>query len=305
MFRALIFTTLLSCVLHSCVGKPLKDDEYVEFINGTLNVILSAPHGGYNIPEGLPRRTHGCWTDEGCVWRHGCGEVDPVRCRGVNGRDGNTQEMTRELRQALCDLFDGRCPPVVINKVSRSRFDANRDKDPATFGVPEMVEAWETWHKYIDDAKAAVGGPALYFDIHGHGHSVQQVELGYLISGADLDNNNLNSTTSSIRSLDTRYPNIEFNTLLRGEYSFGDFIVEEGFPVVPAPGTGGPEGLPYFYGLNAYNTQRHGSRAEGVVDAIQIESCRDHRSDTIRPAYVRAIARAIYNFRTLYYGDNQ
>ena len=54
------------------------------------------------------------------------------------------------MRQALCDLFDGRCPPVVINKVSRSRFDANRDKDPATFGVPEMVEAWETWHKYID-----------------------------------------------------------------------------------------------------------------------------------------------------------
>ncbi len=61
------------------------------------------------------------------------------------------------------------------------------------------VEAWEEWHRYIRQAKDAIGGPALLHDIHCHAHAERHVELGYLISGQQLDNNDLDPARSSVR----------------------------------------------------------------------------------------------------------
>ena len=55
---------------------------YVSHLRGTgLNVILSSPHGGKLKPDEFPVRDAGCWneTDESCIWRHECEELDTTR----------------------------------------------------------------------------------------------------------------------------------------------------------------------------------------------------------------------------------
>ena len=41
---------------------------------GTLNVILSSPHGGYYQPEYIRDRDAGCYIEGECVWSHDCEE---------------------------------------------------------------------------------------------------------------------------------------------------------------------------------------------------------------------------------------
>ena len=55
---------------------PVQSESgYIECIPGTLNVILAAPHGGYEEPDSIPDREAGCYDDgmEECTWTHGCG----------------------------------------------------------------------------------------------------------------------------------------------------------------------------------------------------------------------------------------
>ena len=49
-----------------------------EYYEGTLNVILAAPHGGSEEPSSIPDRDAGCWDSETeeCIWTHDCGEKD-------------------------------------------------------------------------------------------------------------------------------------------------------------------------------------------------------------------------------------
>ena len=53
---------------------------------GTLNVILSAPHGGNLAPADIPNRDYGCYINRKCVWSHDCGAKDTKRwvkpCKG-------------------------------------------------------------------------------------------------------------------------------------------------------------------------------------------------------------------------------
>ena len=49
-----------------------------EYYEGTLNLILAAPHGGSEEPSSVPDRDAGCWDSETveCVLTHDCGEKD-------------------------------------------------------------------------------------------------------------------------------------------------------------------------------------------------------------------------------------
>ena len=53
---------------------------YVECVPGDLNVIVSAPHGGYEEPDTIRDRTAGCFVDGECVWDHDCGTPDEDEC---------------------------------------------------------------------------------------------------------------------------------------------------------------------------------------------------------------------------------
>ena len=202
-----------------------------------------------------------------------------------------------ELRQALFDLT-GSYPAAILNELHRRKFDANRDKPEASFGVPDVEAAFDLYHQYIEEAKADYGGMGLFFDVHGHGHTLQMAELGYLISGSDLDAGNLNVDSSSIKNL-AGYVSISFEELLRGPTSFGGYLQAEGYDSVPGTDYPGPDGNPYFSG--GFNTRQHGSRDGGVTDAIQIESARSHREMPERENYVQALALSMKQYLDAHY----
>jgi len=148
-------------------------------------------------------------------------------------------------------------------------------------------------------------------DIHGHAHTIQRIELGYLLSGSELrlSDASLNTTTyveeSSIRTLEG--DNIQTLThaeLLRGEESFGTLLDDKGFPSVPSFTDPFPDvGEDYFSG--GYNTVRHGSRDNnGEIDAIQFELNQDVRFNAAtREILIDSLSTAANEYIDLHFND--
>ena len=73
----------------------------------------------------------------------------------------------------------------------------------------------------------------------------QRAEIGYLLNGTRLDENNFSPNITSIRRL-AHAVDIPFEDLLRGENSFGGMLEQEGYEAVPSPTNPGPDGNPFF-----------------------------------------------------------
>jgi len=255
------------------VGPPVADllpgttvfgtNEYVEYLPGDLPLIFSAPHGGALEPAGIPERVEGA----------GCGpEVTTVR-------DLNTQELARTIRDAFF-ARTGRYPHVIINRLHRNRLDANRAIGEAACGNAEAELAWNEYQQFVETAKAAVvaqHGRGWFTDVHGHGHTIQRLELGYELSGttlrrpdAQLDGTATYEQSSSIRSFSEDSP-LSFSALLRGPTALGTLFAEAGYPSVPSAQDPAPNvGESYFSG--GYNTDRHACSRGGSICGVQIEA---------------------------------
>ncbi len=261
--------------------------DYIEYIPGELPVILSSAHGGVLLPGEIPDRTH-----------------------GVVINDRNSLELTLAMRQALIDLT-GYAPHVILSHLHRSKLDANREIAEAAQGNLYGEHAWTEFQEWIKVARSAVAGEfgkGLYFDIHGHGHDIDRLELGYLLTSEELNRPDLalNSlevvARTSIRDLGRTSP-IPFAQLLRGPTSFGGLLADEGVPSVPSPGVPGPGDAPYFRG--GYNTREHGSVSDAeVVSGIQLEHHYGGIRDTPqnRFEYANKAARVIRKFMLEHYG---
>lgn len=261
--------------------------DYVEYIPGELPVILSSTHGGALTPSEIPNRTF-----------------------GVVRNDINSLELTLAMRQALLDLT-GQAPHVILSHLHRSKLDANREIVEAAQENPYAELAWTEFQEWIRVARAEVAarfGKGLYFDIHGHGHDIDRLELGYLLSSDELNRSDaaLNSlevvSQTSIRDLGRTSP-IPFSQLLRGPTSFGGLLQDEGVPSVPSPAAPGPGDAPYFRG--GYNTREHGSVTDAeVVSGIQLEHHYGGIRDTPenRAEYAAKAARVIRAFMLEHYG---
>ena len=261
--------------------------DYVEYIPGELPLILAATHGGRLVPDEIPDRGY-----------------------GVLVNDLNTLELTLAMRGALIDLT-GRAPHVILSHLRRVKLDANREIEEAAQGSPYAEQAWREFHDWVATARATVSvnfGEGLFLDIHGHGHEIQRLELGYLLSAAQLNmpDASLNSlatvASTSIRKLGRASP-FPFSQLLRGPTSLGGIFQDEDIPSVPGPAAPGPGDDPYFRG--GYNTRRYGSLDDSeVIDGIQIEhhyrEVRD--SEESRRAYARKAAVVIREFMLAHYG---
>lgn len=232
---------------------------YVEFIPGDAPIVIIAPHGGTLAPAGLPDRT--C---SGCV----------------TTADLNTQDLAR----AIADAFvrrTGRRPHLVINRLHRRKLDANRDLAEATGGTASLEASWRWLHAAVDSARDHIvkrSTRGLVIDLHGHGHAVPRLELGYLLGDAELrqtdaqltSSNAMTRTSMARLSADTRSVADRGIALLRGPQSLGTLLTAAGFPSVPSSSDPAPKsGEEYFEG--GYNTQRHGSLTGGPLDAVQIE----------------------------------
>lgn len=97
------------------------------------------------------------------------------RCKATTDDDFATHELATLVRYELCVLFNGRCPALVLNNLARIKFDANRDKPEATFGVDVVEAAFDNYNAYVDDAKRKIvlrHGIGLFIDVHGQGHQL-------------------------------------------------------------------------------------------------------------------------------------
>ena len=265
-------------------------NDFVEYIPGSLPIILVAPHGGDMRPSEIPNRS--------CA---GC----------VTSNDLNTQELGRAAQAAIERVF-GCKPHLIINRLHRSKMDANRAIGEAANGDPLAEQAWGEFHGFIAQAKKQVDslyGQGLLIDLHGHGHSIQRLEIGYLLSKSDLQLSNAAMDTDpemkaafSMRALLETSDTLRLSHLIRGPNSLGSLFDQKGFPSVPSPYFPFPEtNEPYFSG--GYNTLVYGSSGSGNIDAVQIECNLNGVRDTEfnRQDFASALATILQRYFELFY----
>jgi hypothetical protein len=265
-------------------------NNYIEYSVGNLPIIITAAHGGDLNPPEIPTRS--------------CPQC-------INTVDAATQELVRAMGVSFQRLF-GCSPHIIINRLHRRKLDANREIVEAAQGNPQAERAWSEFHQFIDSAKQAVirsFGRGFYLDMHGHGHPIQRLELGYLLRDDELrlPDDSLNSARyvswSSIRSLvGTNKQGSSHARLLRSNGALGTLLGQRGYPSVPSRQDPFPAiGDDYFDG--GYNTARHSSYRGGTIDGLQIECNFVGVRDS--PAAIRrfadSVAVAVQQFLQLHY----
>jgi hypothetical protein len=256
-------------------------NNYIEYFPGTLPIIITAAHGGRLQPAEIPDRVG-----------------------GTRVTDTNTDSLAYAVFGALFGT-DARRPHLIITHLDRDKIDTNRDSAEATEGQPHAITAWQEWHAFIAKARTAVLASyprGLHIDLHGHGHAIARLELGYLLTATDLDlsDTQLDASTayerkSSLRTFSEDSP-LTFSAFLRGPTSLGALLDAEGFRSVPSPLYPGPGVAPYFDG--GYITDRYGCANGGPICAVQIEAnftgVRDN--DANRKKFARGLADAVEQF---------
>jgi len=257
----------------SCLGQ----NGWVEYVVGELPIVISVPHGGAITPTGIPDRTF-----------------------GPTVTDRNTIDLVRAISDALLGAT-GRRPHVVISHLRRTKLDPNREVMEAAQGNPAMTQAWTEYHDFIEQARSQAAG-AFFIDLHGHGHAIDRVEWGYLLSVATLDQSDAMldaggvGNLSSLRALLSLTPD-SFSAVLRGPMSLGG-LLPPAFPSVPSPGAPSPGGAEYFSG--GYTTRRHTTTAAGVQLEASFPGLRDTAAN--RAAFGGALAVALRAFAERHLG---
>jgi len=255
--------------------------DYIEFYEGTLPIILSAPHGGDKLPNEIKTRTS-----------------------GVFEKDDFTKELTLEIIKEFKKTL-GETPYAIIASISREKIDLNRKKLEA-FEDKKASKIYDTFHNLIKFSKNEVEknfGKGIYIDIHGQSHPHNYLEFGYMLDNSVL---NLHETQlkeyqeqSSIKNL-AKFSKQSFIDQLKGPSSMGSLMTNLGFDSVPSVK------LPYAadnnYYEGAYNTYLHGSLDKKNISGIQIEfpyvNCRDTKENRQRCA--KALVCALTKFLELH-----
>jgi hypothetical protein len=255
---------------------PFDPQLYIDAVSGNIPLVLSVPHGGDLKPDEVSNRT--------------CNDAVSVQ-----------DEFTIELALAIMDEFDkiGQRPYLVINKMHRSKMDANRNREEASCGDKNAQAVWDLFHDHIQKSMASVNvkfKKGLFIDLHGHGNPKQRVELGYLLYEDELalPDSMLDSQAllevSSIQNLaKNNLTGTSHSNLLKGVNAFGSLLEESGFAAVPSRMD--PVPLPsdnYFSG--GYNTANYSSYNGGTIDGIQVECNRRGLRETQADRQAFAVA---------------
>jgi hypothetical protein len=225
------------------------------------------------------------------------------------------------MQQAFHARF-GSFPHVVINHLHRIKLDANRPIGEGACGNPDAGVAWLEYHTFLDIAKLDIlkrSGKGWYMDMHGHGHAIERLELGYDLSAADLrrpdtelDAGTAFEDASSIRTVSGDETNESFSRLLRGPNSLGALYAASFFPAVPSMNDPFPQpGQLYFNG--GFSTERHtcgtaaaplGGLSGGNICGVQIETnltgVRDTREN--REKFAAATAAILERYLSTHWG---
>jgi hypothetical protein len=199
-------------------------------------------------------------------------------------------------------MWLGKYPYFVGNRLNRTKLDANREIKEATFGDPVAVSNNRYYHHKIANAIADLVASGAYagvlvIDIHGQSHSHNLTELGYNITGQQLDSDSYAlERTSSVKFAAKKIGNS--HNLIIGNVSLGYFLERESIRCMPSSENLLISGRSYFHG--GYITRAYSSN---VSDVIQIELSRVVRfvTDEEFDKNMRGLARGIVNFHRLHY----
>jgi len=287
MLTATFCSLQTSCKKNTDSGSaPSKDivtkkklDPYTEVQYGNMPLIISVPHGGTDDPALIPDRT----------------------CPGITTVvDGRTIEMANAI-DSVCKVDYGFQPYLVISYLKRTKLDQNRDLPEATCSNNAITGIWNNYHLSIDSfvTKITAKYPlALFIDLHGHGHTKQRLELGYLLSGSELRNPaSIVPSSSSIYNLLQQNTSLQINQLLTGPNAFGTLMENLTVPSVPSQQDPAPLVTDLFFD-GGYNTQRYCSGAYPKVFGWQIESnftgVRDTQANRVK--FAKAFLQSIIQF---------
>jgi N-formylglutamate amidohydrolase len=266
-------------------------NKYTEYVAGNLPLIITAPHGGTDSASDLPDRTEGTFTT-----------------------DSNTAELSRAIRSACTNRY-GRWPHVIICRVPRKKIDCNREIVEGAQGNPATEAVWSEYHNLIRSAKESVTssyGRGLLIDLHGHGHALPRLELGYNLFTSTLKQPSFSTSDkdiSCVRELGNR-TRVSFDELIRGPFSLGTLLDLRGYPAIPSlnlpnPGktTSGGDNE-YFSG--GYTVEIHGTMSPntGTINAIQIECNNVGVRDSLdnRAAFAIKLVDALEEYFPLHVG---
>jgi N-formylglutamate amidohydrolase len=291
----IILTLVIGCTdKEEALIEPLNSfvaEDYVAFEMGNIPIILSVPHGG---------------------------DLKPIEIadRSCNNAVSVMDEFTIEQARAIMDEFAklGYKPYLIINKIHRSKMDANRNSDDASCGDKNALAVWTLFHSQIQSSMADVSTKfekGLFIDLHGHGNPKQRIELGYLLYEDELAlaDETLNSpallSVSSIQHLAKNNTSGELHSaLLKGENAFGSLLNQAGFPTVPSNSDPVPLASDnYFSG--GYNTANYSSYKGGTIDGIQMECNKTGLRDskTNREAFAVAFVHTVTAYLKAHYFD--
>lgn len=236
-----------------------KPEDFVLVQEGTLPIILSAPHGGRKpIPDALIRRGVG---------------VDKF----VTVRDSGTDVLTQKISAGLEKALGGK-PYFVIARFERIYADANRPAANA-YESDAAKPVYELYHRSIERARKAIDrkwGAGLLLDIHGQGAEVNTVFRGTWGG-------------RSVKHLIDRHG----DAALTGPNSIFGHLSKSEIKVHPLPGSKDAENRSFNGG---YIVQTYGSRDGGRIDAIQLEFGTILRSSTQIDKTASATTAAIAAF---------
>ncbi len=266
-------------------GKIYSDPEnWTEFRVGNIPLVITVPHGGSIDLDSIPDRS--------------CPDAITVR-------DNNTKELALEIETEFMKQYGVR-PFIIICNLLRKKVDQNREIELATCGNNAMRKPWNAFHDFTDTAIAmAVNqfGGCLYIDIHGHGHPIQRLELGYLLKESELKQLNADNSVekfankSSLQNLiKNSNGKLDLKMLLIGSNAFGTMMANEGIASVPSQQDIAPNAEEkYFNG--GYNTSRYTSSKYPNCFGWQIETnYKGVRDAKGIPVFARAFAKVIPGF---------
>ena len=148
-----------------------------QHLNGSVNLIISAPHGGSAMPFDVPdRMVGGCRRQSGanagrCTWIYDDPCQDGQRCATTVVQDMLSDEFAENVANELFARWNLK-PYVIIGKWSRKKVDFNREINEATLNHPQAMLAHQSYHSSIEMSINEINrdfGKGLLIDIHGHG----------------------------------------------------------------------------------------------------------------------------------------
>ncbi|HZW61084.1 MAG TPA: hypothetical protein VFF04_02565 [Candidatus Babeliales bacterium] len=243
--------SLLSAEMHN------QPSDFVLVQQGTIPIILTAPHGGsLKIPN------------------------VPVRKKATKGKDLNTFELTQALSKAI-EEKTGEKPYIVAAHFKRVYIDANRPADTA-YEVSAAKPYYDYYHEQITKFVANIkqlfpNQNPLLIDIHGQGREKDLVFRG------TCDKQTVQQLLKSAGE-----------DALTGPFSIAGVMSAQGIAVFPPISK--PDQPEYASYIGGFTVRTYGSHTDLGINAIQLEFGSSYRNSEMIATTSQKVAQAIITF---------